>query len=716
MAELEGEVGELEVKAIIGFDGGIVGGLKVHPDGEHIVFPIGNKVAIQHWSTKKQYFLSGHTNVISAIDVSSTGKYVASGQINHIGFKAPVIIWDFHKRVMLSRHEIHKVRIEALKFSTDDRYVTSLGGRDCGNIVVWNVEAGALLSGTEASQGSKGEATCLCSCNIRGECFVSGGDGNLIVWGVDVVARSITGFDVNMSKLKRIIYCIEMNERDEVCYCGTSTGDILKVRLNFHPNAEILLPVKPPIMQGCFTKMSSKPLPKGMVALYGQGVRSLILFKNGKLLVGAGDGTVDLVDEMKSSRVVQEPATGGFKLPSHPLLRVLKSTNLKSSVTSLQMFRENTILAGTGNCEIFMIDFSTFEIDLVVTCHNSAIYCVAFPYQFSEVFATGGKDDVRLWSVDTSLELLRIKVPNFSCSAIEFAHDGKSIISAWNDGVIRAFTPLSGRLMYAIMNAHNKGASALGTTHHGRMLVTGGCEGQVRLWEICPTRQKLLITLKAHNGPISEIHVNKADDEAISASTDGSCIIWDIIHQCRKQVLFSNTLFMCVRYYPTDVQILTGGSDRKLGYWESLDGNLVREVEGSQSGAVNSLDISSDGVLFTTAGNDQIVKLWKYQEGITTHIGIGHSAVVTAVRFSPDMEFIVSTSAAGSIFVWKNPFYITPSQTPTPEPDNKAEPTVVTNGSEERVEDLPTTRSSVQSPKSGDGKPEPKETTCPCVC
>lgn len=72
---------------------------------------------------------------------------------------------------------------------------------------------------------------------------------------------------------------------------------------------------------------------------------------------------------------------------------------------------------------------------------------------------------------------------------------------------------------------------------------------------------------------------------------------------------------MCVMYYPTAVQILTGGSDGKISYWEVLDGSLVRELEASSAGAINSLDISPDGVLFVTGGNDQIIKLWRYQEG-----------------------------------------------------------------------------------------------------
>ncbi|KAJ8945340.1 hypothetical protein NQ318_009735 [Aromia moschata] len=81
------DVNEFEIKGIIGFDGSTTNGLFVHPDGKHIVYPLGNKVAIQEWSTKKQQFLVGHTNIISATAVSTSGKYIASGQINHIGFK-----------------------------------------------------------------------------------------------------------------------------------------------------------------------------------------------------------------------------------------------------------------------------------------------------------------------------------------------------------------------------------------------------------------------------------------------------------------------------------------------------------------------------------------------------------------------------------------------------------------------------------------------------
>lgn len=104
---------------------------------------------------------------------------------------------------------------------------------------------------------------------------------------------------------------------------------------------------------------------------------------------------------------------------------------------------------------------------------------------------------------------------NFSCASVCFTHDGKSILTAWNDGIIRSFTPLTGRLIFAILNAHNKGVSALSITHKGDTLISGGCEGQVRIWEITKNWQKLKCTLTEHKAPVSAISITKTGDEAV---------------------------------------------------------------------------------------------------------------------------------------------------------------------------------------------------------
>ena len=80
----------------------------------------------------RQQFLSGHTNNVACIAVSKSGKLVASGQVTHMGFKADVIVWDFHSKSPLKKLALHKVKVQGLAFSPNDKFLVTLGGEDDG--------------------------------------------------------------------------------------------------------------------------------------------------------------------------------------------------------------------------------------------------------------------------------------------------------------------------------------------------------------------------------------------------------------------------------------------------------------------------------------------------------------------------------------------------------------------------------------------------------
>lgn len=67
--------------------GNAMKGLKVHPGGKHMIYPFGIKVAVVHMETKVHRYLEGNTNIITSVAVSKSGKFVAAGQVNHMGFK-----------------------------------------------------------------------------------------------------------------------------------------------------------------------------------------------------------------------------------------------------------------------------------------------------------------------------------------------------------------------------------------------------------------------------------------------------------------------------------------------------------------------------------------------------------------------------------------------------------------------------------------------------
>jgi WD40 repeat protein len=229
------------------------------------------------------------------------------------------------------------------------------------------------------------------------------------------------------------------------------------------------------------------------------------------------------------------------------------------------------------------------------------------------------------------------------------------IISAWDDDTIRAFLPESGKLKWKIEHAHNKGVTALAITNDCRRLITGGGDGQVRVWALNAQTQQLLETLKEHKGRITDIQIRHNDAECATSSEDGSCIVWDLTRFVRNQILFASAKFSQIRYRPDEAQLLTCGTDRKVHYWEAFDGSLIRELEISASGALYALDISADGQHFVTGGQDKILKFVSYAEGDTVAVGTGHGGDITKAVICPAHKYIISVTANGSIFVWHYP-------------------------------------------------------------
>lgn len=47
-----------------------------------------------------------------------------------MGFKADVIVWQFKERKLYCRLSLHMVKVQAVTFSPNDKFLATLGGQD----------------------------------------------------------------------------------------------------------------------------------------------------------------------------------------------------------------------------------------------------------------------------------------------------------------------------------------------------------------------------------------------------------------------------------------------------------------------------------------------------------------------------------------------------------------------------------------------------------
>jgi cilia- and flagella-associated protein 52 len=559
--------------------------------------------------------------------------------------QADVIIWDLAKAkelldegtVMLGescfmhRLKQHLGKVQDVSFSNSDEYLASIGGQDDNALVIWNVENGEAICGSPAAMDSALRCVWL---HHRNDRVVTVGNYHVRVWQIDFSLPKLHAMDAKLGTVRRVCLSITITDDDQFAYVGTTTGDVLKVSIDRN---EILSYKDPDVKVPSLVGITKDRVSGGIRAL--QCVVNPAT-GNTNVLVGAGDGTILFINP-NMNRVA------GYK------------TTLMGGITSIALHpKGQKFTVGTDQCNRYEVSKDLITAELKTSCHISGVNDVAYPEGCSDLVVTSSRGDIRIWNIKARQELLRIQVPNLECICTLVSPSGSSIVSGWDDGKIRAFFPESGRLKFVIPDAHADKVTSLAIADNDAKspwrIISGGEEGRVRVWHVTSSHQAMIVSLKEHRGPINCIKVNNDSTQCISASSDGSCIIWDLVRYVRITALFEPTVFESVLYHPDQSQMLTCGANHKISYWDSTDGQVIRVIEGGDD-VMTSLDVIPSGEFFVSGSNDRTVKIWHYDDGLTLALGRGHSGCVKSVRISPDQSTVVSVGSSGEIIFWEMP-------------------------------------------------------------
>jgi WD40 repeat protein len=168
-------------------------GLKARPNvavftpGNLFVLAGGKDNKISMWDIGKMppamiKTFEGHKGQIKSIDVSSDGKYVASGSAD-----CTVRIWDLFSANMVFELKEHNKEVNSVRFSPDGKTLAS-GGED-GIINLWDVDKGSIII---SRTGHKGRIRDIVY-SSDGKLLASCGDDKMInIWQVPDLKKTRT--------------------------------------------------------------------------------------------------------------------------------------------------------------------------------------------------------------------------------------------------------------------------------------------------------------------------------------------------------------------------------------------------------------------------------------------------------------------------------------------------------------------------------------------
>lgn len=177
-----------------------------------------------------------------------------------------------------------------------------------------------------------------------------------------------------------------------------------------------------------------------------------------------------------------------------------------------------------GDGRIHMLDMVDSTGTLGFDGHSNEITSLAFG---ENTLASGGWDKtVRLWDVATRSQRAEIALDDW-VRDLSASPDRRTVAAACKDGTVRLIDFSSGATTRTI-SAHEGGADCAAFSPDGQLLVTGGRDHTIKLWDATADSDQPVASLTAHGKPVLTLAYHPAGSMFVSGSGDNTVRLWGI--------------------------------------------------------------------------------------------------------------------------------------------------------------------------------------------
>ncbi|MCB9745215.1 MAG: hypothetical protein H6740_21720 [Alphaproteobacteria bacterium] len=286
------------------------------------------------------------------------------------------------------------------------------------------------------------------------------------------------------------------------------------------------------------------------------------------------------------------------------------------------------LLSGDAGGHVGVWEMPAGELRWMQARHAGAVTLLELRDGGEEGMSASERDGVQRWSLRDGAE--QGGGPKRAVSAAAMTADAQVLVVGRTGGALGLWLP-TGWVFMGRLEGDATAAPVVAADPDGELLFTGGAQGWLRLWH-APSRS--MVSRVQHFKPVTAFALSPDGELAASADDGGGLVVWAPGREAEVRELDGIGVSVRALRFTDGARVLWVGDARGRLHRVPLDAG-ERQTWAAHRGPVTDLQLSPDGALLVSTGQDGLAQVWDVA-GVTPARAVESGRPLAGAAWSPD--------------------------------------------------------------------------------